>query len=571
MDASQQKALAEQLAKLRADYLARLPDELAALQALAEGFQGGERDRPGLEVLHQHLHKLAGSGGTFGLAALSAAARALEQRAKAWLAGDLDAVDSPVWGRMAAEVAALGGTLGGDTPAHSIPVAPSQAVRSPGKTIRVWLVEDDASLGGQLRRQLESFNYQVRLFTRIDEAERAAHTEMPDMLIMDVMFEAEGSNATEVLAHLPALRALACPLLFITSTDDFKSRVRAARLGAIGYFLKPIDIPRLVNRIGQLFEQMHAPPERVLIVDDDADLAAHLSLVLRAAGMEAEVLRRPETIMAELAAFQPELVLMDLHMPDYSGPELAGVIRQHDQWASLPIVYLSAETNLERQNAAMRRGGDDFLTKPISDAQLVAAVSVRVERARQLADQINKDSLTGLLKHASIKEIATNEIRRARRIDEPVTLAMFDIDHFKAVNDTYGHAAGDVVISALATLLRQRLRQSDHLGRYGGEEFLVVLPECASADAQLLLDDIRQRFADLRFSYEGQNFSCTLSAGHATSLHAAPGEEAKKKIAAFYDADLLAAADAALYEAKHGGRNRVCAAMLEWKSEEAPE
>lgn len=564
MDASQQQALAEQLAKLRADYLARLPGELATLQALAAGFHGGERDRDSLELLHQHLHKLAGSGGTFGLAPLSAAARALEQCAKVWLAGDLDAVDPPAWRTMAAEVAALGGTLA-DAPAPFVPLSPGQAVRSPGKTIRVWLVEDDASLGQQLRRQLESFNYLVRLFTRIDEAERAALTETPDMLIMDVMFEAEGSNATEVLAHLPALRALACPLLFITSTDDFQSRVRAARLGAIGYFLKPIDIPRLVNRIGQLFQQMHAPPQRVLIVDDDADLAAHLSLVLRAAGMEAEVLRRPETIMAELAAFQPELVLMDLHMPDYTGPELAGVIRQHDKWASLPIVYLSAETDLERQIAAMNRGGDDFLTKPISDAQLVAAVRVRVERARQLADQINKDSLTGLLKHASIKEVATNEVRRARRIDKPVTLVMLDIDYFKAVNDTYGHAAGDVVIAALATLLRQRLRQSDHLGRYGGEEFLLVLPECSSADTQLLLDDIRQRFADLRFSYEGKNFSCTLSAGHATSLHAAPGDEAAASIVSFYDAELLAAADAALYQAKRGGRNRVCAAVLEQK------
>ena len=569
MDDTQQKALAEQLAKLRADYLARLPAELAALQALGDDLHGGERARANLDALHQHLHKLAGSGGTFGLAALSAAARALEQRAKAWLAADLNEVDASLFRAFTADLAALVKSGAGIEEPSAL-VLPASPVRSPGKMTRLWLVEDDAALGQQLGQQLESFNYLVRLFTRLDEAERAAQTESPDMLIMDVMFEAEGSNSTEVLAHLPALRALACPLLFITSMDDFQSRVRAVRLGAVGYFLKPIDIPRLVNRMTQLFEQMHAPPQRVLIVDDDADLATHLSLVLRAAGMEAEVLRRPEAIIANLASFQPELLLMDVHMPGHTGPELAGVIRQHDKWAGLPIVYLSAETDLDQQIAAMSCGGDDFLTKPISDAQLVAAVRVRIARARQLADQINKDSLTGLLKHASIKEVATNEIRRARRIDKPVTLAMLDIDHFKIVNDSHGHAAGDMVISALATLLRQRLRQSDHIGRYGGEEFLMALPECSSADAQLLLDDIRQRFADLRFSYEGQSFSCTLSAGHATSVHAAPGEEAKRQVAAFYDADLLAAADGALYEAKRGGRNRVCAAQLEGKSEGAP-
>jgi diguanylate cyclase (GGDEF)-like protein len=565
MDATQQQALAEQLARLRADYLARLPVELAALQALADGLQGGERDRACLDALHARLHNLAGSGGTFGLAALGAAARALEQRTMVWRAGDLHAVGAAARRAFAVELAGLGEMVGetaGELDARSANIAAPHALRSADKAIRVWVLEDDAALGEQLVRQLESFNYLVRLFTRIDEAERVAQTEMPDMLIMDVIFEAEARKSTEALADSPALRALSCPRLFITATDDFQSRVRAARLGAVGYFLKPIDVPRLVNRMGQLLEQLSAPPQRVLIVDDDTDLAAHLCLVLRAAGMVAEVLSQPEAIMEEIAGFQPDLVLMDMHMPRYTGPELAGVIRQHDKWTGLPIVYLSAETDLERQIAAMRRGGDDFIIKPVSDAQLVAAVRVRVDRARQLADHINKDSLTGLLKHASIKEVASKEIRCARRTDKPVTLAMLDIDRFKAVNDTYGHAAGDLVISALATLLRQRLRQSDHLGRYGGEEFLVVLPECTSADAQRLLDDIRQRFANLRFSYDGQSFSCSVSAGHTTSRHAALGQEADEASAAASDADLLAIADAALYAAKRGGRNRVCAAAL---------
>lgn len=562
MDATRRQALAEQMAKLRADYLARLPAELAALQALAGAMRGDERDRAGLEALHLRLHKLAGSAGTFGLAALGAAAHALEQRVVAWLAAEPDEADASARGAFAAELAGLARMVG-DTAvasdARSADIAAPNALRFADTGVRVWVMEDDVAIGEQLVRQLESFNYRVRLFARLDEAERAAQGEAPDMLIMDLALAAEGDGA-EAFAGFPALRALRCPRLFITSTDDFRSRVHAARLGAVGCFVKPVDVPRVVQRIGQLLEQLSAPPQRVLIIDDDADLAAHLCLVLRAAGMVAEVLRQPETIMEALAGFQPDLVLMDMHMPHYTGPELAGVIRQHDEWTGLPIVYLSAETDLERQMAAMRRGGDDFIIKPVSDAQLVAAVRVRVDRARQLAEQIRKDSLTGLLKHASIKEVAAKEIVRARRAVKPVTLAMLDIDHFKSVNDTYGHAAGDLVISALATLLRQRLRQSDHLGRYGGEEFLVVLPECSGADAQRLLDDIRRRFASLRFSHEGRNFSCSISAGHASSLPAGPGEEDDEAGAAASDAELLSAADAALYDAKRGGRNRVCAA-----------
>lgn len=541
---SHTQTVAEQLAKLRHDYLARLPAELAALTTLAIGLGEGELDRASLEELYHRLHKLAGSGGTFGFAALSAGARILEQQAKTYLSNALEARDSPARLAFLADVAALGETVIEDDAPDAIAISIDQA---PGQSIQVWLVEDDVLLGQELARQIEAFKYVVRLFTQIDEAELVAQTERPDMLIMDVMFEREAENATEILAQRPNLRKLACPLLFISSLDDFQSRVRASQLGAAGYFLKPLDVPRLLNRMAQIFEQRDAPPQRVLIVDDDVELAAHYRLALMGAGMEAEVLHQPEAIIEKISAFRPELLLMDLHMPDFSGPDLAGVIRQYEKWASLPIVYLSAETDLSAQIKALDRGADDFLTKPISDAQLVAAVRVRVERARQLAEQISKDSLTGLLKHASIKETAEIEAIRARRIGKPVTLAMLDIDHFKNVNDTYGHAVGDVVISSAAMLLRQRLRQSDIVGRYGGEEFVAVLPECDAAAAQLLLDDIRQRFAAVRFSHKGKEFNCTISIGMACSEHY-PGSNG---------AALLIAADTALYAAKRGGRNQV--------------
>ena len=538
------QTVAEQLAKLRHDYLARLPAELAALTALAISLGQGEPDRASLEELHHRLHKLAGSGGTFGFTALSAAARNLEQRVKADLSNPIETRDSPAHLAFLADVAALGDTVVEDDASNVAAVSIGQA---PGQAIQIWLVEDDVLLGQELARQIEAFKYVVRVFTQISEAETAAETERPDMLIMDVLFEAEGENATEILAQRPNLRKLACPLLFISSLDDFRSRVRAAQLGAAGYCLKPLDVPRLLNRMAQIFEQRDAPAQRVLIVDDDVELAAHYRLALLGAGMEAEVLHQPEVIIEKISAFRPELLLMDLHMPNFSGPDLAGVIRQYEKWASLPIVYLSAETDLGAQIKALDRGADDFLTKPISDAQLVAAVTVRVERARQLSAQISKDSLTGLLKHASIKEIAEGEVIRARRIGKPVTLAMLDIDHFKRVNDTYGHAAGDVVISSAAMLLRQRLRQSDIVGRYGGEEFAAVLPECDIAAAQELLEDIRRRFAAVRFSHEGKDFSCTLSIGLACSAQF-PGSNG---------AALLIAADAALYAAKRGGRNQV--------------
>ena len=534
------------LAQLRHDYLKHLPEELAVLQSMGEGLSGDEEDRVDLQAIYQRLHKLAGSGGTFGLKTLSADASSLEQRVKSWLVNSTVTLDTPTRQQLAMDLAALMNTLAqAEMPvpvilpnSHSLPL---------GTSISIWLVDDDIMLGKEIAQQLESFNYQVRHFERLADAEASAEKESPDILLTDVMLEQEGINATETLAHLPNLSSLNCPLLFISSFDDFSSRMRASKLFAAGYFLKPLDVPRLVSRISQLIDKRHEPPQRVLIVDDDQELVEHFRLVLSAAGVNVATLEQACELMATISDFRPELVLMDMHMPEFSGPELAGVIRQYDSWASLPIVYLSAETDLDRQIQAMDRGADDFLTKPISDAQLVAAVRVRIERARHLAQLINRDSLTGLLKHASIKEAAQIEVIRARRNGSPVTLAMLDIDHFKLVNDNYGHAVGDVVISSVAMLLRQRLRQSDIIGRYGGEEFVAVLPDCDAKSAYQLMDDIRERFARVRFSHEGKEFTCTISAGVACSKND-PDSDAP---------GLLVAADTALYLAKRAGRNQV--------------
>ncbi len=156
-------------------------------------------------------------------------------------------------------------------------------------------------------------------------------------------------------------------------------------------------------------------------------------------------------------------------------------------------------------------------------------------------------SLTGLVKHGSIKYAALIEFDRMRRSGEHFFIAMIDLNHFKSVNDSYGHAIGDVVIGTIATLLRKRLRRSDKAGRYGGEEFMVVLPKCSAMDAKLLIESILGSFRDIHFSAGQQSFSCTFSTGIACSS------------TGYADADMMMnASDQRLYNAKRSGRNRVC-------------
>jgi diguanylate cyclase (GGDEF)-like protein len=193
----------------------------------------------------------------------------------------------------------------------------------------------------------------------------------------------------------------------------------------------------------------------------------------------------------------------------------------------------------------MGEGGDDFLTKPIKPRHLIATVRTRASRARNLKARMVRDSLTGLYNHTYTLQLLEDAASRARRDGRPLTFAMLDIDHFKKVNDNYGHPMGDRVLKSLALFLKQRLRKTDHIGRYGGEEFAVVLPDTDAASAHRLLDEIRRRFAEIPYPAQPRDLTCTFSCGLA---------QLEDHLDA---ASLSARADQALYAAKRAGRNQV--------------
>ncbi len=496
-----------------------------------------------LQLVRDQLHKLAGAAGTFGFARLGERARELEQQADLWLntlqdklRGLDDFVDSlrQLAGQQyRSEAPSLGRLL-------------RKAARPEGEQRWIYILEDEPAIGESMRLTLDTFGYHALHFSDTQSLDAALAERLPDALIVDINLQGSAQTGLGYAQALHKRLQAPLPLLVITTQDDFASRLEAVRVGALGFFTKPVDIPQLENRLDRCFAQQQGEPYRVLIIDDDRELASRYSLVLRGADMLVETIQDPAQIFERMKSFNPEVVLLDVNMPGCTGPELAQIIRFNDDWLRVPIIYLSAETDIGRQMNALLIAGDDFVTKPISDNALIATVFARAQRARLLSNALSRDSLTGLLKHADIKEQVAVELERAQRSEKPASVVMLDIDHFKAVNDNHGHGAGDQVIRALANLLRQRLRRIDSLGRYGGEEFLAVLPDCPPEQARRILDGIRERFAALSFNDKGQAFSVTFSAGIASTERAC-GEAG----------ELLEKADQALYAAKHGGRNQV--------------
>lgn len=427
---------------------------------------------------------------------------------------------------------------------HNAKAATPAAVFA-GASRHIFVVTDDHALADELKTQLSYFGYEVTVCRKLVDF-RLAIQPVPDaMVLMDITFPEDDLGGIIIMKEIQQGRETPVPVVFFSANDSIQTRLEAARAGSIAYLNKPVNIGSLIDKLDVMTSERFLEPYRVMIVDDLLALTKYHTAILEQAGMKVRAVNNPLNISGALLEFNPDLILIDIYMPECNGMELAKVIRQLDAFVSIPIVFLSTENNLDTQLFAMGLGGDDFLTKPIQPEHLISSVTSRIRRSLMLRSFMVRDSLTGLLNHTAIKDQLDSEVARAKRQNHPLSFAMVDIDNFKRVNDTYGHPVGDRVIKSLSRLLKQRLRSSDLVGRYGGEEFAVVLVDAETEVAFKMMDTIRRDFSQLRLEAEGKEFSVTFSCGIADIAH-------------YPDANRLSdAADKALYKAKHAGRNRV--------------
>lgn len=301
-----------------------------------------------------------------------------------------------------------------------------------------------------------------------------------------------------------------------------------------------------------------SPRARILVVDDNQDNLDVLATRLRFRGYEVDTATQGEEALERVERNTPDLILLDVMMPGLDGFEVARRIKSDPSLPFIPIILVTARTATQDKVAGLDAGADDYLTKPINFAELEARVRsmLRIrelqheleEKNRALAKLSISDGLTGLFNHRHMQEVVHDEFERAKRTGEPLSVVMFDFDHFKQVNDTYGHQVGDRVLQEMAGILQRTAREIDKLGRYGGEEFIVVLPDTDIDDARIFAERVRTRVENHPFaSGQTEPIRLTISAGAATYPHPA----------VYNPRTLIHRADQALYAAKAQGRNRV--------------
>ncbi len=531
----------QKLQDLIDEFASSLPDKLAEIDNLWKLVVSTQKIIT-LNDLIFTSHKLAGAGSSFGFNGITEHARALENALKIILENSDE--DHIVWNQeQTSSIALLVKKLLDNNnlkPSNKIEQPVKNIIRADSDKLIIYIQEKNRLVRNELQSKLETYNYSVRNFLTLGDLKQAIIETPPHVLIMDAtLFNAA---TREMIADFKQ-QGYAFSIIHLADDDDFTHRLNAVRIGADFYMTRPVDASLVIDTIDKISVADTPEPSRVLIVDDALSTSQFYALSLNNAGIQTRIVTDPFNVMQEVIDFKPELILLDLYMPECNGLELARVIRQQPNYIGTPILFLSAETDIKKQLETLEMGADEFLTKPVNTNHLIAVVKSKLERYRQLTLLMNNDSLTGLLNHTNVVSALETEIARARRDSTNLSYAMIDLDHFKAINDNYGHYTGDVVIKSIARFLKKRLRITDIIGRYGGEEFVALLPGIDASVAKNVLQEILDDFYKISFTHINHKFNVSFSCGIAD-------------VVSFPTAEAISeAADNALYAAKQAGRH----------------
>lgn len=300
---------------------------------------------------------------------------------------------------------------------------------------------------------------------------------------------------------------------------------------------------------------------KILVVDDSPAQAQHLERALLADGHEVAVVGDGASAIRAVRTHAPDLVLLDMILPDMDGLQVLRILKARSEHEFIPVILLSVKADLDQRVKGLRIGADDFLAKPYADTEIQAR-ALAMLRIKRLQDELRSakaelerlsvtDGLTGLYNKRFLQLRLPEEFARVLRYRDPLSIMMFDLDHFKRVNDTYGHPFGDAVLKATGEVLRSTAREVDLCCRYGGEEFAVILPKTGAAGAQTLAERFLARLRETVHRFEGAGDLAPADVRVTASVG----------IAAFPEVDsqegLVQCADAALYVSKRQGRDRV--------------
>ena len=455
-------------------------------------------------------------------------------------------------------------------------------------TARILVVDDIPANVRLLEAKLMAEYFEVLTANDGPSALEVANAQAPDLILLDVMMPGmDGFEVAERLKAEPKTRHI--PIVMITALTDTADRVRGLEAGADDFLSKPVNDIALFARVrslarlkvmmdelrvrnatnGEMDITGEAPQDaeddaangQILMVESEDLLAGRLSEYLTEAGHEVQRVTNGAEALELGREPGLDLIMISLNLAGEDGLRLCSQFRSHDQTRHVPILLILDDADLARLAKGLELGVTDYLIRPIDQNELLARTRTQIRR-RRYHDKLHQmlensvslaytDALTGIYNRRYMDAHLDRKIMEVANTQKPVSVMIFDIDHFKRVNDNYGHASGDQVLKTVAQRVSGSIRDFDLLARYGGEEFVVIMPSTPADISLMVAERLCGMIANNPFEASGSEspLDITVSIGVATTTDPMVTAD-----------ELLRRADAALYEAKNGGRNQVRAA-----------
>ncbi|MCW5720566.1 MAG: PleD family two-component system response regulator [Devosia sp.] len=450
-------------------------------------------------------------------------------------------------------------------------------------TARVLIVDDIPTNVRLLEARLAAEYFEVTTASSGPQALDICATSDVDIILLDVMMP--GMDGFEVCRRLKANhKTHHVPVLMITALDQPSDRVKGLEAGADDFLTKPVDDMQLMARVKSLvrlksltdelraraltgqqiaieealraMDNISASGGSILLIDSDTRHAERIKGYL-AAEHKIDILTEPADAVFQVSGARYELALVSMSLGDFDPLRVCSQIRTLEHTRNLPIILIADEGDKPRVVRALDLGVNDFISRPVERNELMARVRTQIRRHRyamELRESVNNtlalavtDELTGLYNRRYFDRHLNVMLGKAQAQERDMALMILDIDHFKAVNDNYGHDIGDAVLREFSARLKRNVRGVDLACRFGGEEFVVLMPDTDVSNAEMVAERVRQAIAERPFEVGlGRPLSVTVSVGVSLNESAADTPET-----------LIKRADVALYRAKREGRNRV--------------
>lgn len=474
----------------RDEFIHQLPKRIAAIEEIWSKLETGTWNPEALEGLYGRIQEISESSKDYSLFQLNESVFSLEVYLSSFVSSEI--IPDP------SQVSAISGLVRALKTAAEVTASDEQVLDASSDKVSIFVLGSEQGPTAEIVTALREQGCDVQIYQDTQALLNRLNVRPPKVIVADTAMLPSMSPLSDELVRLRSHMSVEIPLIFVSRSTTLQLRVDAIRAGGDGYLVAPLDAESVAARIRGMASPAPQEPYRVLLVEDDPTQADFAGSILRKAGIEVVQVTEPIKVIENLREFHPDLILMDIYMPEVNGIELTTIIRDHQEFVTIPIVFLSGEQNTDKQLDALSVGGDDFVAKPIRPKHLLGIVQTRIRRARQLISATGQrpkhDRVTGLFSRQHFLDRVGGTIDDEQQ-ELPSAVLLIQPEGLDQLLPNVGVGGIDHLMSEFGALIAAQLRDTDVAARLDDHTFGILARRESEAALAELGERIRSQIS----------------------------------------------------------------------------